>query len=63
MAVTISENNPSPSIKFKDLLLFILAILLLVPIACWKDVHVFPNEGAIAKRCGDVAVKLYSKIF
>ena len=44
------RTNPNPSSKLKDSLLFILAILLLVPIVCGKDVHVFPEVGAIAER-------------
>ena len=43
--------------------MFILAILLLVPILCGKDVNVFPEVGAIAERCGDVAVQSSSAIF
>ena len=44
-------------------MVFILAILLLVPIVCGKDVHVFPEVSAIAERCGDVAVQSSSSIF
>ena len=57
------RTNPNPSTKLKDSLVFILAILLLVSIACNKDVHVFPEVGAIAERCGDVAVESSSAIF
>ena len=51
------RTNPTPSTKLKDSLVFILAILLLVPIVCGKDVHEFPEVGAIAERCKDVAVQ------
>ena len=57
------RTNPNPSTKLKNYLVFILAILLLVPIVCGKDVHVFPEVGAIAERCGDVAVQSSSAIF
>ena len=43
--------------------MFILEIILLVPIVCGKDVHVFPEVAAIAERCGKVAVQSYSAIF
>ena len=43
--------------------MFILAILLVVPIVCGKDVYVFPEVGAIAERCGDMVVQLSSTIF
>ena len=57
------RNNPNPSTRLKDSLVFILSILLLDPIACGKDVYVFPEVGAIAERCGDVAVQSSSAIF
>ena len=44
-------------------MVFIISILLLVPIVCGKYVHVFPELGAIAERCGDVAVQSSSTIF
>ena len=43
--------------------MFILAILLLVSIVCGKNVHVFPEVGAIAERCGDVTVQSSFAIF
>ena len=42
--------------------MFILAILLLVPIVCIKDVHVLSEVGAIAERCGNLAVQSSSAI-
>ena len=57
------KTNPNPYTKLKTSLVFILAILLLVPIVCGNDVHVFPEVGAIVERCGDVAVQTLSTIF
>ena len=57
------QTNQNPSTKLKNSLLFLLAILFVVPIVCGKDVHVFPEVGAIAEWCGDVAVQSSSAIF
>ena len=57
------RTNPNPSTKLKDSLLLILAILLLLPIVCGKDVHVFSEVGAKAERRGDVKVQTYSTLF
>ena len=57
------KTNPNPFTKHKTFLVFILANLLLVPIVCGINVHVFPKVGAIAERCGNVAFQLSSTIF
>ena len=57
------RTNHNRFTKLKESLMLILAILLLVTIVFGNDVHVFPEIGAIAERCGDVAFQSSSTIF